>query len=133
MNAYQKANIFINMTYKEERGLNYDIAPCDYMPANMTHYGFPIKANCTCNTCYSDKLCVYDNDPKMNILEGFSVFKVLAVYVIVILVTLVIYFIKRNKKIESRSRASTFSESGGINQQNNDSTTNRPSVTLLDN
>jgi hypothetical protein len=105
------------MTYVDQGGLDYDIAPCDYYPKDGNQYGFIVKNNCTCNTCYSDKLCVYDNDPKMNVMEGFSLLKVLVVYMFVILITLLIYFIKRNKQHDGRSRATTFSDMG-INQQN---------------
>ncbi len=107
------------MTYVEEGGLDFDIAPCDYYPPNGTHYGFPVKSNCTCNTCFSDKLCAYDNDPKMNVLEGFSLVKVLVVYIFVILITFIIYFIKRNKQQDHRSRTTTFSDMGINQQQNN--------------
>jgi hypothetical protein len=100
-NAYKKAPIMINMSYVDKGGLTYDIDPCNTWPDSGELHQFKVYEKCTCNAC--DLNCFYDKTPSMAVLEGFGVFKVLVVYGIVALATIVIFFVKRQTSKRNRT------------------------------
>ena len=106
-----KADVLLTMKYTDNGGLNFTNDPCNYIPENnSTLHGFNFTEPCTCNTC--DLNCKYDNNPKMSVFEGFGYFKVIIVYLIVALGTLLIFFMKKrhNTTDQVRSRSSTESD-----------------------
>ncbi len=117
------------MKYTDKGGLNFTNDPCNYFPNEKTTlHGFNVTEPCTCNTC--DLNCKYDNNPKMSVFEGFGYFKVIIVYLIVALATLLIFFMKKRHNIldDIRSRSSTISD-----MQINKADTTGVQSNLLDN
>jgi hypothetical protein len=104
------------MLYSDDGGLKYDVDTCDISPANKTVRGYAIKEYCSCNTCL--RMCSFDQNVSMPVLNGFSFLTVGIVYLIVIIFTIIIAVLKSYfKKKYPRSRASTMSEISFIERQ----------------
>lgn len=101
--AYQKSPVFIQMKYEKDKGLKFDNDKCGMdLTGKKIHRGYTVEGNCACNAC--EEKCVYDADVnRMEIMEGFNALTVALVYVFVILVSVVIYLLKKRGKSERRA------------------------------
>jgi hypothetical protein len=97
--AYHKIPLWIDIYFNNTIGMNFTNNACDYYPNNHTLYGFNITEKCHCNSC--NPSCTFDSNPSMAVLEGFGYMKVLTVYLIVAVCTLIVFFAKRYKKSKS--------------------------------
>jgi hypothetical protein len=79
--------------------MNFDADTCYTFPDDKVLHGFELKDKCSCNAC--DKACKFEQNPTVSVLEGFGFFKVLVVYGVVLIATVVIFFLKKNKKNRS--------------------------------
>jgi len=112
------------MNYTKDEGLNFEIDSCDTIPVNHTVRGYPVTAQCKCNSCTNS--CKYEMKTTLPILEGFSITTVGLCYFIVLIFTFLIYIIKylckkRNPFEHSRTSSfdSDFNKSRGSSTDSN--------------
>ena len=107
VNAYTKTAVYINILTDKEKGLKYDIRPCEYKPEDKKVDGIPIEDYCTCNSCA--QLCDYNLSSSTPVLEGLSWTVVGCFYGFVIVATILIFvsrnYCGKNKKTEDSTEA----------------------------
>jgi hypothetical protein len=102
------------MNYVDQGGINFHADKCETQPNNQTYklHGFEFKVPCTCNNC--QERCNYSSlDTKGHVMEGFSWLLVGIFYLVVFVLTLTIFFIKRSvtkRHPEGTSRTSSLSD-----------------------
>jgi hypothetical protein len=93
VNAYKKSAIYMNMKLDKEGGMKYEIDPCETEAIGGIVRNMTIEQNCTCNTCSAK--CDYSAVSETPILDGLNVTLVVVFYLCVIVLTVVIFFIKK--------------------------------------
>jgi len=114
LNAYQKMPIYILMYQNNSNGVKFDIDTCDTEPVDGYIRGFKAQ-KCTCNNCYSNKLCDYDNNFTTAVMEGLNWVTLIVVYLVVFILTIVIFFGK--KYCSKKNSNSSYDDDEAFNKR----------------